>query len=134
MKPVLSIDGARFDDLQGFAREISARVLAGRDFNGNLDAFSDLLRGGFGTPEGGFVLRWVNSERSRTVLGHAATAAWLVERLASCHPSNVAQFKRDLAAARRGEGATLFDMLVEIIRAHGAGGDEADDGVELELA
>jgi hypothetical protein len=29
-KPVLSIDGARFDDLQGFAREISARVLAGQ--------------------------------------------------------------------------------------------------------
>jgi hypothetical protein len=37
-KPVLSIDGARFDDLQGFARQISARVLVGHKFNGNLDA------------------------------------------------------------------------------------------------
>ncbi len=33
-----------------------------------------------------------------------------------------------------GEGETLFDILVDIIRVHGAGGDEADDGVELVLA
>ncbi len=38
-----------------------------------------------------------------------------------------------LAAARRGRGETLFDTLVEIIRAHGDGGGEADDGVELRL-
>ncbi len=41
---------------------------------------------------------------------------------------------KEAAAAQRGEGPTLFDILVEIIRSHGPGGDEADEGVLLELA
>ena len=48
---------------------MSAQLLRGEEFNANLDAFNDMLRGGFGTPPGGFVLRWVNSARSRA--GHA---------------------------------------------------------------
>jgi hypothetical protein len=40
----------------------------------------------------------------------------------------------DLAAARQREGSTLFDWVVEIIRDHGPGGDEAEDNVRLELA
>ena len=99
----------------------------------NLDAFNDVLRGGFGTPDGGFVLRWRSSARSREVLGHAATIAFLESKLARCHGSNVASVSADLEAARRGLGPTLFDILVEIIRNHGVGGDEAEDGIELEL-
>lgn len=41
---------------------------------------------------------------------------------------------RDLAAARSGQGPTVFDWLVEIIRDHGPGGTQAADGVELVLA
>jgi RNAse (barnase) inhibitor barstar len=66
--PVLVIDGARFADLDGFAREFS-RLLRDYTWRGNLDAFNDILRGGFGTPENGWVLRWLNSERSRNALG-----------------------------------------------------------------
>src|SRR5437667_7339532 len=40
-------------------------VLSNYDWQGNLDAFNDLLRGGFGTPEGGLILVWLNSEASR---------------------------------------------------------------------
>jgi hypothetical protein len=36
-------------------------------------------------------------------------------------------------SARRGEGPTLFDEVVEIIRVHGPGGRESEDGVLLEL-
>jgi len=32
------------------------------------------------------------------------------------------------------ERLSLFDVLIEIIRVHGKGGAEAQDGVELELA
>ncbi|MFT3913434.1 MAG: barstar family protein [Anaeromyxobacteraceae bacterium] len=100
MKPVLVLDGSAFDDLQGFAREVSTSLLGGHHpFHGKLDAFNDILRGGFGTPEGGFVLRWKDSARSRAALGPG-----------------------------------LFDTLVEIIRDHGPGGAEAEDGVLLELA
>jgi hypothetical protein len=48
--PVLVIDGAHFSDLDGFTREFS-RLLVNYTWRGNLDAFNDLLRGGFGTPE-----------------------------------------------------------------------------------
>jgi RNAse (barnase) inhibitor barstar len=98
-RPVLEIDGARFDDLEGFWDEVSERLIPGSPWGRNLDAFNDVLRGGFGTPDGGFVLRWRNSARSRDALG-----------------------------------PTLYDILLEIIRAHGPGGEEAEDGVVLELA
>ncbi len=99
-KPVLEIDGARFSDRASFYAEVSEQLIPGASWGGNLDAFNDVLRGGFGTPGGGFVLRWKNAELSR-------------ERL-------------------RGE-PRLFDEIVEIIREHGAGGGEAEDGIELSL-
>jgi len=39
----------------------------------------------------------------------------------------------DLVSARRGDGETLFDLIVDIVRAHGPGGTEAEDGVWLDL-
>jgi len=35
---------------------------------------------------------------------------------------------------QRGEGPTVADIITDIIRIHGPGGAEEDDGVELELA
>jgi hypothetical protein len=55
------------------------------------DAFNDILRSGFGTPEGGFTL------------------------------------------PREGEGPTLFDLIVEVIRQHGPDRAEAGDNVSLAL-
>lgn len=131
--PVLEIDGSRFDDLSGFAREFS-RLLCGHHWNGNLDALNDILRGGFGTPEDGFTLRWVNSEASRRALGWEATVKWLEQKLLTCHASSRTSVEQELAAARLQEGNTLFDWIVEVVRVHGPGGNEADDNVRLELA
>jgi hypothetical protein len=133
--PVLVVDGAAFFDLEGFAREVSKLIPGGGTWNGNLNDFDMLLRGKWGPfPEGGWVLRWVNSERSRVALGHEATAAWLERVLRRCHPSHREGVTAEIAAARRGEGETLFDMFVEMIREHGAGGEEWEDNVFLELA
>lgn len=130
--PVLVIDGARFSDFDGFAREFS-RLLCNYTWRGNLDAFNDLLRGGFGTPENGWVLRWVNSESSQAALGYEATIRRLEQLLLSCHPSNRSTIQARISSARRGEGPTLFHEIVEIIRDHGPGGSESEDGVVLEL-
>src|SRR5688572_15252087 len=46
---VLDIDGALFSDFEGFAGEFT-RLLDDHTWRGNLDAFNDILRGGFGTP------------------------------------------------------------------------------------
>ena len=130
--PVLVIDGANFSDFDGFAREFS-RLLRNYTWRGNLDAFNDLLRGGFGTPENGWVLRWLNSESSRAALGYEETARRLEGLLVTCHPSNRSKIEARISSARRSEGPTLFDEIVDIIRTHGPGGDEFEDGVLLEL-
>src|SRR5262249_13060342 len=98
MKPELVIDANQFSDLAGFAQYFSHIALNGQHrWNGNLNAFNDILRGGFGTPDGGFTLVWRNHEKSR----------------------------RDLAQT--------FETLLEIIRTHGPGGQEAEDRVDLKL-
>lgn len=127
------IDGDNFTTLQGFYDEISRVLIPGAEWGHNLDAFNDILRGGFGTPEGGFVLRWENSALSRQRLGYAKTIKWLEERIPNCHPSNVPHLEQRLSAAKEGRGETLFDTLIEIIQTHGIGGAEEEDGVELEL-
>jgi len=133
-KPVREIDGAVFDDLAGFYEDVSRKLVPGSFWGRNLDAFNDILRGGFGTPEGGFLLRWLNAERSKHQMGFPETVRYLERKVRTCHPQNVSYVTEDLARARRSEGHTLFDILVEIVRCHGPGGDEADDGVALDLA
>lgn len=112
---------------------MSRVVIPGAAWGRNLDAFNDILRGGFGTPEGGFILRWLDSARSRADLGYPETVRWLERKLERCHPENRMRVAGELEAARPEEGATLFDMLVGIIRDHGAGGAEAEDQIELRL-
>ncbi|RMI30630.1 barstar family protein [Nocardia stercoris] len=119
--PVLVIDGDRFDDYEGFTREFSS-LLDDHRWHGNLDAFSDILSGGFGTPEEGFTLRWDHSDRSRRVLGHRAQADLLRAALPHVHPDNARGFRARIAHAEHGRGPTLFDTITEIIREHRPGG------------
>ena len=132
VKPVFEIDGNDFDSLEGFFTTFRDKLGATAPSR-SLDAFNDVLRGGFGTPEGGFVLRWLHSARSQTALGLELTARFVEAKLQTCHRDNIASVQADLEAARRGEGQTLYDILIAIIRTHGPGGAEAEDGVELEL-
>ena len=72
VKPEIIIDANQFSDLAGFAKHFSEVALMGQHrWNGNLDAFNDILRGGFGTPEGGFTLVWRNHQKSRRDLAQA---------------------------------------------------------------
>ena len=50
--PEYVLDGASFDDLAGFFTAIT-RTLGVSSWGRNLDAFNDILRGGFGTPSTG---------------------------------------------------------------------------------
>src|SRR5262249_33668233 len=112
---------------------ISRVLVPEAEWGRNLDAFNDILRGGFGTPEDGFQLRWINSERSRSVLGYAETIRQLKKRLQNCHPTNRTAVARDLAEARNHCGPTVFDWLIEIVQTHGAQGRESGGRVELVL-
>jgi hypothetical protein len=67
-------------------------------------------------------------------LGYEATIQRLQRLLRTCHPSNRSSIEGRILRARTGQGPTLFDEIVEIIREHGQGGNESDDGIVLELA
>ena len=133
-KPALEINGADFDSLEEFWDEVSRQLIPGADWGRNLNAFNDILRGGFGTPEGGFTLRWLDSECSRETLGYPETIRRLEHVIGRCHPDNVESVSKRIQAAKRGEGPTLYDELIEIIRIHGPEGREEEDGVDLVLA
>ncbi|GEL99002.1 barnase inhibitor [Cellulomonas terrae] len=132
-RPVLVMDGSRFDDYAGFAREFT-QFLDNYAWHGDLNALNDIMWGGFGTPQGSWTLRWTHSERSRAALGYEETARRLHELLPRVHSTGRAHWQERLDQARRHEGPTLFDEVVEIIRDHDVHGGESGDRVTLDLA
>jgi RNAse (barnase) inhibitor barstar len=55
-KPSRTIDGMHFETLEGFFIPFQDAVLDGAQWGSTLDAFNDVLRGGLGSPDGGFIL------------------------------------------------------------------------------
>ena len=99
----------------------------------NLGAFSDILSGGFGTPEGGFVLRWSHAAESKSHLSYSETVQQLKVRVEKGHHENRQYVRQQLHLAEINQGPTVFDWLVEIIRDHRADGSHSQDGVTLIL-
>jgi RNAse (barnase) inhibitor barstar len=133
-KAVYEIDGYRFSTLDEFYEEVSRVLIPGAEWGHNLDAFDDILSGGFGTPDRGFTLRWLHHELSKERLGYKETVRQLKFRMGQCHPSSRVHVAEQLARARLRLGPTVFEWLVETIHRHGPGGEEAEDNVVLELA
>ena len=131
-KQIIKIDGSKFSTLEEFYAHFSERALNGYPVN-NLDAFNDVLRGGFGTPEDGFILVWENHAQSKASLGYEETIRQLRIRKERCHPDNVQYVEEDIQEAEKGVGETVFDWLVEIIQEHCARGSEESDDIELRL-
>ena len=67
------IDGNKFSNIEGFFDEIDLIMTKGISFKTghNLNAFRDILYGGFGYHEPGepFVIKWLNYQKSRKELG-----------------------------------------------------------------
>ena len=84
------IDGERFSDLAGFYEYVGTVLCPGFGWGKNLDAFNDILRGGFGAFEYGEPIQilWLSSDKSHN----------------------------DLGSKVPGHAQTQFEMLVEIIQ------------------
>ena len=136
MKPkkTYTINGTRFFTLEEFYQEINDILVLDVYWGHNLDAFHDILGGGFGTPEEGFILIWHHTTLSKERLGYPETVRQLQKRLKKCHPASREHISALMEQAKREEGPTVFDWLVEIINGHTPDGDYAVSGVELILA
>ena len=113
------IDGEKFDDIEGFYCEIDTLLTKNLTWRTghNLDAFNDILRGGFGVHEYGEPIKiiWTNYKKSRKDFGYAATVKHYEKMLSTCHPSNIDGVQRKLDAAKSENGKTLLDIIIEII-------------------
>ncbi len=115
---VYVIDGTRFATLEEFYDEISSVLIPDATWGRNVDAFNDILRGGFGTPDEGFTLVWKHSCLSKMRLGYSETVRQLEQRFQRCHPLNKTHVAEELSLARQGKGPTVFDWLIDIIQDH----------------
>lgn len=115
-------DGNKFADLESFYNEIDNVLTKNLDWQTghNLNAFNDILRGGFGVHEYEEPIKiiWTNSLKSKNDLGFDATIKYLVNNLSTCHPTNIEYVKTDLEEAKLHKGKTLFEIIVDIIKEH----------------
>lgn len=84
------LDGNNFSDMEGFYDEIDRLLTKDLKWQTghNLDAFNDLLRGGFGVHEyeEPITIRWVNYAKSKKDLGDE-TVLILLEIMLDCKQS-----------------------------------------------
>ncbi len=118
----LTLNGAHIHDIPSFYGEVNAVFMANESWQlaQSLDAFNDLLYGGFGALAGNepATLVWLDAELSRKALGHEATRRYYLDKLAQPERFNSAHFQRQLEALENASGKTYFDILLEIVADH----------------
>lgn len=118
----LTINGNNFSDFDGFYDEVERNLTKGLSWKigRNLNAYNDVLRGGFGVHEyfEPFTLTWINSAKSEIDFGRQATIAYLEKILTTCHPENIAAVQEDLEHAKAGTYPTIFEDIVQITKSH----------------
>lgn len=117
------INGDAIDSITSFYAEVNRVFMADEDWqlSESLDAFNDLLYGGFGAmpSDGEAQLVWHNIEAAREALGVEATREWLQAKLDDpARRFNQESIQRDLDALSAGEGETYFDIIMQIIADH----------------
>lgn len=121
-KKEIIVYGDKFNDIEGFYNEIDMVLTKDLSWKTghNLDAFNDLLHGGFGAHEYGepIIITWKNANKSRDDLGYKATVKHYENMLKTCYPTNIDYVRDLLKSAKQEKGDTLFDIIIEIIKEH----------------
>lgn len=98
------IDGEKFSNLEGFFKETDRLLTKNLDWQTghSMDAFNDLLRGGFGAHEYGEPLhiKWIHFAKSRQDFGYNATRDYYQNMLKKCHPMNRKYVEQKLQDAK----------------------------------
>ncbi|SEJ61219.1 Barstar (barnase inhibitor) [Dyadobacter koreensis] len=122
MKKRIIINGSSIKDIPTFYQEINRIFMSDENWEigQSLDAFNDLLYGGFGVIKSGEAVEliWNNSEESRQSLGYAVTKAYYNEKLKPDSPFNKEMFREKLVALENGNGETYFEIILSVITDH----------------
>ncbi len=117
-----TIHGENFSDISGFYGEVDRVFMQGETWmlGESLDAFDDLLYGGFGALAGEKEIRlvWRGFEKSKVDLGLQATKDFYLQKLRQPQVYNADWARQKLAGLEAGTGKTYFEMLLEIIAQH----------------
>ena|SRR5690349_18514768 len=116
------LDANQFSNLTEFYDEVEAKLTKGLDWKigRNLNAYNDVLRGGFGFHryEEKITVHWKNSEKSKKDFGVKETIRVLKASLKTCHSSHTPFIKKHIERLKAGKGKTLFDDIIKITRSH----------------
>ena len=119
---ILTIDGARINDIAGFYAEINRVFMSQEDWQlgVSLDALDDMLYGGYGAAQGTAPvrLRWLNAEHSRSRLDIAATRAHYLEKLSRPDTFSYQHWLGKFHALEVGQGPTYFEQICQVIAGH----------------
>jgi RNAse (barnase) inhibitor barstar len=120
--PQIILEGKNICDIPSFYKEINRVFMQNEDWKlgESLDAFNDLLFGGFGIIKGlpNIQLIWNNIEISSQILGYDTTIVYYLKKLEPGSPYNKRHFEQKLSELAAGNGETYFQIILEIIADH----------------
>ena len=122
MKKEFVIDGNRIKDKSSLYEEINRQFMHEESWQlaESLDAFDDLLYGGFGAIKEKEEIKivWLNFERNKEAFGLDFTRNFYKEKLEQPENFDSKLVRRQLDDLERGEGQTYFEIIEEIISSH----------------
>jgi RNAse (barnase) inhibitor barstar len=122
MHQQIVINGSNIHDLKSFYAEVNRVFMSNEtwEIGESLDAFNDLLYGGFGILQNNKLAKiiWLDIEKSRTALGYDATRSYYLAKLQPDSPFNKQYFREKLDELEHRNGQTFFDIVMEIISEH----------------
>lgn len=122
MSKEIIIDGNQIHDIKSLYEEINLKFMQGEDWQlgESLDAFDDLLYGGFGAIKGDepINLVWKNFENNREVLGFDLTLNFYENKLKQPQIFNKKIIEDKIQKLKNTGRDTYFDIILEIIASH----------------
>lgn len=110
------------NDIASFYEEINRVFMSGESWRigQSLDAFNDLLYGGYGALQGAqsVELVWHHMDHSRKALGDQTTQGYYLDKLKPGSPYSKKLFAEKLEALDNGTGETYFDCIMTILADH----------------
>ena len=118
----ITIEGKNITDIATFYQEINRVFMSNENWKiaPSLDAFNDLLYGGFGAIDSKELttLIWKNFEENRKTLGLKTTKKFYESKLTAPEIYNINFVKGKITALESSNGSTYFEIILEIISDH----------------